>query len=138
MRRFALPLFAALSLALTGGAAWSADKYAAIAYSRATGVNNVAYNHPSRTAAEDAVLGICRRQASDCTAPVWVQNGCVALAVGVTNGFGSGWGATRAAAEQDALNGCRNAVKGCSIRRVACTTSEPGAEYNRLGAQSLR
>lgn len=138
MRRFTLPLFAALSLALTGGAAWSADKYAAIAYSRATGVNNVAYNHPSRTAAEDAVLGICRRQASDCTAPVWVQNGCVALAVGVTNGFGSGWGATRAAAEQDALNGCRNAVKGCSIRRVACTTSEPGAEYNRLGAQSLR
>ena len=84
------------------------------------------------------MLGICRRQASDCTAPVWVQNGCVALAVGVTNGFGSGWGATRAAAEQDALNGCRNAVKGCSIRRVACTTSEPGAEYNRLGAQSLR
>ena len=138
MRRFMLPLLAASSLALTGGAASSADKFAAIAYSRTTGVNNVAYNHPSRTAAEHTVLDICRRQASDCTAPVWVQNGCVALAVGVANGFGTGWGATRAAAERDAINVCRNSVKGCAIRRVACTTSESAAEYSSLGAQSLR
>ena len=123
MRRSALPLFAVVSLALTGSAAWSADKFAAIAYSRATGVNNVAYNHQSRAAAEDAVLDICRRQAADCTAPVWVQNGCVALAVGAGNGFGPGWGSTKAAAEQEALLVCRNSAKGCAIRRVACTTA---------------
>lgn len=124
MRRFMLPLLAVVSLSLMGCSAWCADKFAAIAYSRATGANNVAYNLATRAAAEDTVLGICRRQASDCTAPVWVQNGCVALAVGAANGFGSGWGSSKASAEQEALTVCRNTAKGCAIRRVACTTSE--------------
>ena len=124
MRRCALPLLAVLSLSSMASAASCADKFAAIAYSRATGANNVAYNLRSRSAAEDTVLGICQRQASDCTAPAWVQNGCVALAVGAGNGFGSSGGPTKASAEQAALSACRNTAKGCAIRRVACTSSE--------------
>jgi serine/threonine-protein kinase len=105
---------------LSSANARASDLYGAIGYSPSTGWHHAAVQ-PSRMAAEQAVLATCRRQARDCTAPVWVQNGCVALAVGRGRGFGSGWGSTHDAAQQMAVSVCRQNTADCRLQRTSCT-----------------
>ena len=126
--RFVVVLTATLLLVTTSSRASfaqfapdSADKYAAIAFSPVSGRHTDASDRPSRAAAEQAAIAQCRQDGSMCSAPVWVQNGCVALAIGRARGFGSGWGSDRVSAERQALDVCNFKAHGCSIQRTACT-----------------
>jgi hypothetical protein len=113
----------AIAAALLGATnqAFAADGYGALAYSQARAMYTVALNHPSRAIAEKAALASCQEAASDCTSPVWVNNGCVSLAVGHNRGFGTGWGSTAASAEKEAMGVCANKTRNCIIKRTACT-----------------
>ena len=98
-----------------------ADNYGAIAYSPSTKAYGWSYDYPSRGAAENEALSGCRRQADDCTVPLWFRNACGALAIG-SDGYGTGWGTDRGIAEQQALGVCRRYTQRCSITRWVCTT----------------
>ncbi len=97
------------------------DKFGAIAYSPKTQAHGWAYDFASQAEAESAALANCRKQAGDCTVPIWFRNACGALAVG-PSGYGSGWGVDQKTAEGFALQTCKKYSKGCNIRRWVCTT----------------
>jgi hypothetical protein len=97
------------------------NKFGAIAYSPATGVNAFVRDYGSREEAEKAALDSCRQRAGDCTVPLWFRNACGALAVG-PNGYGTGWGVDQGIAESYALQTCAKYSKNCSVRRWMCTS----------------
>jgi len=119
--RFALAAAAAVLACWAGAGTAAANNYGAIAYSPSTRAHGWAYDYPSRAAAERAALANCRRQASDCTVPIWFRNACGALAIG-PNGYGTGWGTSRGLAERYALSSCRRHSSGCAVTRWVCTT----------------
>ena len=121
MLSFFVRVTQAASLALTCSAAVAADQYGALSYSRARDTYSVALNQASREAAERAAMTSCRRLGPDCWSSVWVQNGCVSIAIGGGRGYGSGWGSTRASAEDEALSVCFSHAQGCYVRHTACT-----------------
>jgi Domain of unknown function (DUF4189) len=108
-------------LAAVAQPALAADGFGALAYSQSRVMYTLALNHPSRAAAEHAALMECQRSAGDCTSPVWVQHGCVSLALGTGRGFGTGWGSTRESAEREAMGVCVSKTSACNIKRTACT-----------------
>ena len=108
-------------LVLAGSGAIAEDSFGAISYSRIRGAYATAINMPTRSAAEHAALASCGRMSRDCSSPVWVLNGCVSIAIGRANGFGSGWGSTRIAAEWEALAVCEHHARACAVRHTACT-----------------
>ncbi len=124
MRELQLKLVGAGVLLLVAGSASAADGYGALAYSQSRAMYTVALNHPSRADAERAALASCQSAAPDCTSPVWVQHGCVALAIGRERGFGTGWGSTRASAEQEAIGVCSSKTGACVLKRTACTAGQ--------------
>jgi hypothetical protein len=102
------------------------EYYGAIAYSPSTRAHGWAYDYGSRGEAEHRALDQCNRhtvgrQAEDCVVPVWFRNACGALAVGA-DGYGSGWGVNRKAAEALAIQSCNRYSGECSIVRWVCTT----------------
>ena len=124
MRNMKFELTCAAALLAAAGSAWAAEGYGALAYSQSRAMYTVALNHPSRTHAEQAALASCQAAAPDCTSPVWVQNGCVSLAIGHDRGFGTGLGSTRAAAEQEAMGVCGGKARACVLKRTACTAGQ--------------
>ena len=114
-------LLIASCLTLAAGVAIAEDSFGAISYSRSRGVYSAALNMPTRSAAERAALAACGRMNRDCSLPVWVLNGCVSIAVGRANGFGSGWGSTRSSAEWEAVAVCEHHARACAVRHTACT-----------------
>src|SRR5215470_9314432 len=81
------------------------EYYGAIAYSPTTRAHGWSYDYDSRGEAERRALDQCSRHAQDCVVPVWFRNACGALAVGA-DGYGSGWGESRKAAETFAVQSC--------------------------------
>ena len=124
MRKMTLELICAAALLAAASSAWAAEGYGALAYSQSRTMYTVALNHPSRAVAEQAALASCQAAAPDCTSPVWVQNGCVSLAIGHSRGFGTGWGSTRASAEQEAMGVCTSKTHACVLKRTACTAGQ--------------
>ena len=102
--------------------AFAADNFAAIAFSQTTGAHGYAYDYSSRGEAERRALNGCAKHGSGCKVPIWVRNGCAALAVGTGNGYGTGWAANSNAAQRAALNSCARASRNCAVRRWVCTT----------------
>jgi Domain of unknown function (DUF4189) len=124
MRKLQFGLIGASAFLGAASFAWAADGYGALAYSQSRAMYTVALNHPSRAEAERAALVSCQSAAPDCTSPVWVQHGCVALAIGRERGFGTGWGSTRASAEQEAMGVCTSKTGACVLKRTACTAPQ--------------
>ena len=93
--------------------------FGAIAFSRATGAVGHSYNYGSSSAAEQTAVAAC---GSDCSAVVWFQNACGALAVGARRGYGASWGHTQSEAESKAMSTCETYTAGCGIVRWACTS----------------
>lgn len=114
---------AALLIASTiAGAAGAADYFGAIAYSAKTRQYGWANNHPSRDAAEQAALPVCRKGADDCRIVVWFRNGCGALAAG-TRSYGANWAEDKAAAEKKAIAACAKRSGKCTLVRSFCTAA---------------
>jgi Domain of unknown function (DUF4189) len=117
-------LASALVLVAVTHPALAADGFGALAYSQSRVMYTLALNHPSRAAAEHAALMECQQSAGDCTSPVWVQHGCVSLALGTGRGFGTGWGSTRESSEREAMGVCGSKTSSCQIKRTACTAGK--------------
>ena len=82
----------------------------------------IVWNSDGTTEAERISLEVCRREGGEsCQQVGWFRNACGALAIGDGNGFGAGWGATTAQAEQDALEKCRAANQDCRIEISRCS-----------------
>ena len=98
------------------------DRYGAISYARDSAIFAVALDRTTRAEAEADALARCRLHDRNCATPVWVMNGCVAIALGKGHGYGSGWGSTRDAAEREAMGVCIAKAHACSVQHTACTT----------------
>ena len=121
MRRYLMALGLLLACAGAGPGEAAAESYGAIAYSPSTKVYGWSYDFPSRRAAENEALARCRRQANDCTVPLWFRDACGALAIG-SDGYGTGWGTDRGIAERYAISVCQKHTRGCAVVRWVCTT----------------
>lgn len=97
------------------------NNFGAIAYSPSSGAIGWAYDYSSRGAAERAARRACSRRGRGCRGAVWFRNACGALATG-PNGWGSGWGVTRALAEKWARRTCSKHTSNCRVIRWVCTT----------------
>jgi serine/threonine-protein kinase len=102
---------------LLSGAAF-ADGFAAVAYSPSTGATGAAWNYSCAGEAQESAMGACEQ--ADCTSPMWVENGCIALAKG-SGGWGWAWNGDRGLARYQALQSCSNYGSGCHIVQSACS-----------------
>ena len=89
-------------------------------------------------AAEEAIE-LCRAYGGGgCQAVGGFKEACGALAIGSGNGYGTGWGATTAAAERNALAECRSANVECRFEAAQCSQSEQaGGSGRREDDESL-
>ena len=112
--------------AATGAAG---DLHGSIAFSKLSGggyAYGIAWNAESPEAARRGAREECARHGggSGCREVGGFRNACGALAIGDNNGFGTGWGATNAEAESDALSNCRAANRNCRVEVSRCVDSD--------------
>ena len=107
----------------------AADLWGSIAFSQNPDRGHawaIVWNSGGASEARRIGLEVCRREGGEsCREIGWFRNACGALAIGGGNGFGAGWGATTAKAEQDALGQCRAANQDCRIEISRCS-DKPG------------
>ena len=83
----------------------------------------IAWSFDSRAGALVEATDQCREYGgTGCEEAGWFENACGALAVG--DGNGTGWGATTAEAERDALAQCRAANADCRVEVARCSQSQ--------------
>jgi hypothetical protein len=80
------------------------DRYAAIAYSPATGKYGYCYGWDSRAGAERDALARCK--AADARILAWAKNSYCALALGKDGAYAAAWGPTLGQAKANALREC--------------------------------
>jgi serine/threonine-protein kinase len=114
-------IVAALAGILMMAGQLAAAEWGAIAHSPGTGANGFSYNWPNEVDAELTALNGCDKHANDCVTAVTFHDGCGALAVGRSGGWGADWGEDRAGAEWAALARCEDYDNGCRIRRWQCS-----------------
>ena len=104
------------------------DLYGAIAFSQETDgsyATGMAWNHDSRSAAAAGAIAKCWTEGgSYCSEAGWFRNACGALAIGGSNGFGSGWGDSKGMAERKALSGRASLNDRCRIVASQCAHLE--------------
>ena len=112
-----------MSFAVLAPAAAAADGSGAIAYSPATGSRGWSYSCASREGAEAAALKMCVAYARDCLVAVSYTGGCGALATAPSGAYSAVSGATRRAAEDEALSACGKASSSqCSVAVWSCSS----------------
>lgn len=125
-------LLAAESPPGASAAAAAGGLHGSIAFSKLDGggyAYGIAWNAQSGEAAGRGAREECERHGggSGCREVGGFRNACGALAIGDNNGFGTGWGATNAEAESDALSNCRAANRNCRVEVSRCAD----ADYRR-------
>jgi hypothetical protein len=118
MRHF---LFAALgaTLLLSTAKANAQDHYGSLAFSASTGLWGSSWGFPDRGQSDYTALQNCA--APDCTVVAWVNNGCLAFAVGQGNAYGWAWNAGRGLAEDAALTQCSARTVACQLKTSFCS-----------------
>lgn len=115
---------AIITMALNGviiAAAYSADRYGAIAYSPNTRAVGWSHKYQSQFDAEERALDGCYKHADDCKIVMWTKNACAALAIGRNGGWGAGWHKNPETAKISALVQCSKKNLGCEVKRSICT-----------------
>jgi len=116
--------------------AGSGPLHGSIAFSQEDGgayAWGIAWSYDSSAGAESEAIGQCREYGgTQCAEAGWFQEACGALAIGSGNGYGTGWGATTAAAERDALAQCRAVNDDCRIEVARCSRSEEAGGAGRM------
>ena len=103
---------------LHGSIAFSREQDGALAW-------GIAWSFDSAGSAATEAIDQCRASGGTLCALVgWFREACGALAIGDGNGYGTGWGSTTVAAEQDALAQCRSKNDNCRVEVARCSQSE--------------
>ena len=104
------------------------DLHGSIAFSQESAGGHawgIAWSFDSAGSAAREAINQCSASGGTlCSQVGWFQEACGALAIGDGNGYGTGWGATTATAEQDALAQCRAVNDNCRIEVARCSQSE--------------
>jgi hypothetical protein len=114
------PMFAAALAALLALPGAALADYGAIAYSPSTGAYGYSNGYGSRGSAERAAMRNCRANGSGCQTALWFQSACGAVAKG-PDGWGSGWAASKAGAQSQAIASCRQYSGSCRIVVWSCS-----------------
>ena len=86
----------------------------------------IAWDHDSQEGARSRAMAVCRgRGGTNCREQVSFLNGCAALFIGGSNGWGIGTGGSRLRAEAKAREACDSVNENCRLTISRCT-SEPG------------
>ena len=111
-------------------AAAAQDLYGSVAFSTEPEGGyawGVAWDHDSQEGARSGAVAACRdRGGSNCQEQVSFLNGCGALFIGGSNGWGIGTGGSRLRAEAKARDACESVNANCRLAMSRCT-SEPGS-----------
>ena len=106
------------------------DLYGSIVFSRESEGGyawGIAWNTDVRAGARSRAISACRgRGGDDCEERLSFRNGCGALFIGGTNGWGVGTGDSTAGAIDQARAACESSNTNCRLAISRCT-SEPGA-----------
>ena len=117
------------------------DLHGSIAFSQDEGGGyawGIAWSFDSSAGAQVEALGQCRAHGGTRCAEVgWFREACGALALGDDNGYGTGWGATTAEAERDALAQCRVSDDDCRIEVGRCSQSEEAGGRGRQQEENM-
>ena len=114
---------------LHGSIAFSQDDDGAYAW-------GIAWSFDSAAGAQSEALGQCREYGgTQCAQAGWFREACGALAIGSVNGYGTGWGATTAEAERDAMAQCRAVNDDCRIEVARCSQSAQAGGSGQLDSE---
>ena len=118
-----------------GDASQTGPLHGSIAFSRDADDSyawGIAWSFDSSAGARAEALGQCRaHDGTRCSQAGWFREACGALAIGDDNGYGTGWGATAAAAKRNALAQCRASNNDCRIEVARCAQSEQAGGSGR-------
>lgn len=101
--------------------------YGAIAYSESDGIPGTSWGYPTRAAAEEAAMDVCKyKGGKTCRVIVWAASpNCIAIADG-TSGEKISWGlaSTAPSANDAAVNRCvAKGGAGCALMAMTCAYS---------------
>jgi uncharacterized protein DUF4189 len=124
------------------------DKFFSVAYAPSISVNAPFSGYTMEDAKNRAMtscLDYARyypNYANDCSAPIWVRNGWVALATDQlqfpglhTNPWGTGWGSTEQEAKDYAMNICRQNGGSSCAQTLTWSSPSPDNRYDTAGGQ---
>ena len=121
---------AAVAIGTCPVAAVAQDLYGSVAFSAEADGGyawGIAWDHDSQLGARRGAVTACREKGgSNCQEQGSFVNGCGALFIGGSNGWGIGTGQARLRAEGNARGACESANVNCRLAVSRCT-SEPGA-----------
>ena len=110
-------------------AATAQDLYGSVAFSREPEGGyawGMSWNDGNHAAATSRTVTACQgRGGSDCAERLWFRNGCGALFIGGTNGWGIGTGGSKHRAEAKAREACESVNATCRLAVSRCT-AKPG------------
>ncbi|MCB1462724.1 MAG: caspase family protein [Nitratireductor sp.] len=99
------------------------DRFAAVAVSMPDHkYYGTGYNFGTLDEAQKRAVKECGRKG--CKVVQWVKNGCLALAMGSTGGYGHDWAPKIAKAEASAVRFCEEYDKNCKVAFSICTKSD--------------
>ena len=118
------------------GAAGSGPPHGSIAFSQEADGGyawGIAWSFDSAAGALAGATDQCRAYGgTSCHEAGWFEEACGALAIGDENGYGTGWGATIAEAEGDALAQCQAVNPNCRVEVARCSQSQEAGGQGRL------
>ena len=121
----------AVVIGICSGAATAQDLHGSVAFSTEPEGGyawGIAWDGDSQAGARIRAVAACRdRGGSNCEEQVSFLNGCVALFIGGSNGWGIGTGGSRLRAEAKAREACESVNANCRLAVSRCT-SEPGTD----------
>ena len=133
MTRLNVLAAAVLPAIVLGMCSWAAaqDLYGSVAFSTEPDGGyawGIAWDHGSQQGARIRALAACReRGGSRCEEQVSFLNGCGALFIGGSNGWGLGTGGSRRRAEAKAREACESVNENCRLAVSRCTSASGAA-----------
>ncbi len=100
------------------------DRYGSIVFSQEPNGGyawGMAWSYDSHSSARSEAMQGCRRRGgTSCGEVGWFRNACGSLALGDRNGYGAGWGDSRATAANQAMAGCQRYNSNCRSEITRC------------------
>ena len=113
-------------IAFIAGTSAAQERWGSIVFSRESGGGyawGMAWSYGGRSSATSRAVDECRSRGGGnyCREIAWFHDACGALAIGDNNGYGVGFGASVAEAENQAAIGCQRYNSSCRMAISRCS-----------------